>query len=161
MRILKLFIFFVFILFSLTIIGVGIYAIYKTNYLRNNGVQVTGTVVGIKISDARSNNEKMRKNKVDYTYYPVFRYPTKNDSISSLSMNGGSDLKWKVGDTTSLFYHPEKNAIFIEKDALSAGYWTGIMTSTFGIALLFLVVYLRNKFSKKNRLKEFGNDDIA
>lgn len=158
MRILKLFIFSVFILFSLTIIGGGIYAIYKTNYLVKNGIHVEGVVVGIKISDARSNSEEMRKNKVDYTYYPVFRYPTQHDSISSLSMNGGSDLKWKVGDTTMLIYHPEKNAIFVEKDSISDGYWTGVITSLFGVALLLLVIYLRNKFSEKNRLKEFGKD---
>ena len=140
----------------MVVIGGGFYAIYKTHYLEKNGIRVTGVVVGIKISDSRSNNGEVRKNKADYTYYPVFRYPTQTDSISSLSMNGGADMKWKVGDTTSLIYHPQKHAIFVEANEISAGYWTGVITSIFGVALVILVVYLRNKFSEKNRLKEFG-----
>lgn len=158
MRILKFFIFSIFIVFSLVIVGSGFYAIYKTNHLQKYGVRTTGIVVGIKISDARSNNEQMRKNKADYTYYPVFRYPTQHDSISSLSMNGGSEIKWKIGDTTSLIYHPQKQAIFVEADSISAGYWTGIISSIFGVAILILVVYLRNRFSEKNRLKEFSSE---
>ncbi|MDD2982566.1 MAG: hypothetical protein PHQ74_04180 [Crocinitomicaceae bacterium] len=158
MRILKLFIFSTFLLFCLTVIGGGFYAIYKTTYLQKNGIHVTGTVVGIKISDARSNSEQMRENKVDYTYYPIFKYPTQTDSISSLSMNGGNEIKWKVGDTTSLIYHPKKHAIFVEADSISTGYWTGIITSLFGGALLALVIYLRNRFSEKSRIKEFEGE---
>ncbi len=160
MRILKLFIFSIFILFSLVVIGSGFYAIYKTNYLQKNGIRVTGKVVGIKISDARSNSEQMRKNKADYTYYPIFKYPTQEDSISSLSMNGGSEVKWKIGDTTSLIYHPEKHAIFIESNSISSGYWTGIISSLFGVALMILVIYLRNRFSEKSRIKEFNSEFI-
>lgn len=158
MRILKLFIFSTFLIFCLSIIGGGIYTIYKTYYLQKNGIHVTGTVVGIKISDARSNSEQMRKNKSDYTYYPIFRYPTDVDSISSMSMNGGAEIKWKVGDEAELLYHPEKHAIFVEAESVSAGYSTGIITVIFGGLLMALVIYLRNRFSEKSRIKEFEGE---
>lgn len=158
MRILKLFIFSTFLIFCLFVIGGGVYTIYKTYYLQKNGIHVTGTVVGIKISDARSNSEQMRKNKSDYTYYPIFRYPTVDDSISSMSMNGGAEIKWKVGDQTELIYHPEKHAIFVEAESVSTGYSTGIITVIFGGLLMALVIYLRNRFSDKSRVKEFEGE---
>ena len=158
MRILKLFILSIFILFGVIVIGGGIYTISKTVHLQKHGIRVTGVVVGIKISDARSNSEQMRKNKADYTYYPVFRYPTDQDSISQLSMNGGHEQVWEIGDTTTIIYHPEKHALFVEANSISSGYWTGALSILFGIALIILVVYLRNRFSEKNRIKEFDSD---
>ena len=158
MRVLKLFIFSIFLLFGLIVIGSGFYTIYKTQHLQKHGIRVKGIVVGIKISDARSNSEQMRDNRADYTYYPIFKYPTDQDSISSLSMNGGTEQIWKIGDTTTLIYHPEKHAIFVEADSISSGYWTGIISSIFGVALMALVIYLRNRFSEKSRIKEFESE---
>ena len=158
MRILKLFIFSIFILFGVIVIGGGFYTINKTYQLQKHGIRVTGVVVGIKISDARSNSEQMRDNKSDYTYYPVFKYPTDKDSISQLSMNGGHEQIWKMGDTTTIIYNPEQRAIFVEANSISSGYWTGVLSILFGIALISLVAYLRNRFSEKSRMKEFDSE---
>jgi len=110
------------VIFGTLFIAIGVYLLYEYETTKRTGTHTKGIVVDFEQSGSGSSS----------TYYPIFKFTDKTDTISSKGSVGSSPKAHSIGDTVQIAYLVTENNNY---EIVVVDRWRGV----FGRSIFILV----------------------